>query len=162
VSLFPILTFREQVVLWQGPAVTQQLPDTLRSLLMVPITHRRTGAGRIGLLERARRSICSPDMKLARAIAEHAGAQIENGLLQQERLTQVRLETEMSLARRVQMSLLPKSAPRLPGAEFFAHTRPASQVGGTSTTLSAGLVAARRSSLAMCLAKAWRPHWLWQ
>jgi phosphoserine phosphatase RsbU/P len=72
----------------------------------------------------------SPDTKLAGALAEHAGVQIENALLQRDRIAQARLETEMQLARQVQTNLLPKALPRLPGLDLYACTRPASQVGG--------------------------------
>jgi sigma-B regulation protein RsbU (phosphoserine phosphatase) len=51
-------------------------------------------------------------------------------LLQRERLARARLETEMQLARRVQMNLLPKALPRLPGVDLYAATRPAFHVGG--------------------------------
>ena len=52
----------------------------------------------------------SPDIKLARAIAEHAGARIENALLYQENLEKTKLQTEMELAKRVQLNLLPQKA----------------------------------------------------
>lgn len=41
-----------------------------------------------------------------------------------------RLESEMSVARRIQMELLPKTFPRIAGLDMFAFTVPARQVGG--------------------------------
>jgi serine phosphatase RsbU (regulator of sigma subunit) len=41
-----------------------------------------------------------------------------------------RLEHEMSIARDIQMELLPKTFPRIPGLDMFAFTVPARQVGG--------------------------------
>ncbi|MBN2564868.1 MAG: PP2C family protein-serine/threonine phosphatase [Candidatus Eisenbacteria bacterium] len=41
-----------------------------------------------------------------------------------------KLEHEMSIARDIQMELLPKTFPRIPGLDMFAFTVPARQVGG--------------------------------
>jgi sigma-B regulation protein RsbU (phosphoserine phosphatase) len=72
----------------------------------------------------------SPQRKLARAIAEQAGGQIENVLLYQESLKKARLETEMELARSVQMRLMPQRLPSVPGLDIWAGSRPALHVGG--------------------------------
>ncbi len=72
----------------------------------------------------------APDRKLLHAIAEHAGAQIDNARLHREALTRERLQTEMDLARRVQMQLLPVRPPRVPGLDLFARSMPALDVGG--------------------------------
>lgn len=72
----------------------------------------------------------SPDLKLARSIAEQAGAQLEIALMHQELLSQVRLQAEMELARQVQMGLLPRRAPNVEGISAFGESRPALRVGG--------------------------------
>ncbi len=162
VSLLPILSFQRQTVLWQGPGQSEQLPAGMRSLLMLPIDiGDQTQGGLVFWSEHGER-FSSPEIKLARAIAEHAGAQIENAMLHQDRIAQVRLETEMALARRVQMNLLPKAPPALPGLGLFASTRPASHVGGDyfdfiagpggSTTILVGDVSGKGLSAALVMA----------
>lgn len=100
------------------------------SLLMVPIElHGRVIAG-LGLLDEVGNEFVSPDRKLAQAIAEFAGAQIEIVLLYQSSLEQARLRTEMEWAQRVQLRLLPQRPPAVPGLDLWAASRPALQVGG--------------------------------
>jgi sigma-B regulation protein RsbU (phosphoserine phosphatase) len=72
----------------------------------------------------------APDLKLARAFCDHAASQIENVLLYQEKLSQARLQTEMELAKNVQIQLLPQHLPSVAGLDIAAATLPALQVGG--------------------------------
>jgi sigma-B regulation protein RsbU (phosphoserine phosphatase) len=72
----------------------------------------------------------APDLKLARAIAEQAGTHIEHALLYQETLEQARLQTEMAIARRVQLQMLPQTRPSVHSLDIYAESRPALQVGG--------------------------------
>jgi len=105
-------------------------PADLGNLFIVPIPIRRQVVAALGLTGKHGGPFTSPDLKLARAIAEQAGAQIENALLHQELLTQARVQTEMELAQRVQLRLLPQSRPQVAGSELAARARPALQVGG--------------------------------
>ncbi len=102
----------------------------IRDLLLMPIQIRESGQAALGLVNKIEGDFLSPDIKLARAIAEHAGAQIENALLYQKSLEQTKLQTEMELAQRVQLNLLPRQQPSVVGIDFWAGSRPASQVGG--------------------------------
>jgi sigma-B regulation protein RsbU (phosphoserine phosphatase) len=149
-TLLDCATASERTVLWQGPdaqgpdalghdaqgpdalgeARPALLPDALASVLIVPMRSAGSVQGALALWSARPERFASPDVKLARAIAEHASVQIENALLQQERIAQARLETEMQLARQVQMNLLPRTLPVLPGLDVYAFTRPASHVGG--------------------------------
>ncbi len=72
----------------------------------------------------------SPDLKLAQALAEHAGAQIDNVILYKKNLEQMKLQTEMELARQVQLNLLPRKPPHISGLDLWASSRPALRVGG--------------------------------
>jgi sigma-B regulation protein RsbU (phosphoserine phosphatase) len=99
-------------------------------LFMMPIQVRSQVLAALGLLNKIDTPFTSPDMKLARAIAEQGGAQIENALLLQETLAQARIQTEMELAQRVQLRLLPQKLPQAPGLDVAARSRPALQVGG--------------------------------
>ncbi len=106
------------------------LPAGIYNLFMAPIQIQSRITAALVVLNKPDGPFGSPDMKLTRAIAEQAGAQIENVQLYQEKLAQTRLETEMALARRVQMHLLPQQLPTLSGVDIFARTQPALEVGG--------------------------------
>jgi sigma-B regulation protein RsbU (phosphoserine phosphatase) len=105
------------------------LPDGLENILVVPIRVRGQITAALGLLNRLG-GFLAPDLKLARAIAEHAGAQLEHAILYDERLAQARLHAEMEIARKVQLQMLPQTRPREASLEIFAESRPALQVGG--------------------------------
>jgi phosphoserine phosphatase RsbU/P len=105
-------------------------PAGARNLLLVPIQVHGSLVAALGLVNKGNGDFTSPDMKLARAIVEHAGAQIENLMLYQEHLEQTRLQTEMQLAQSVQLNLLPQLPPGILGLDLWAASRPASRVGG--------------------------------
>ncbi len=99
------------------------------NLLHVPIWVRGSVMAGLGLVNRSG-GFGTPDIKLAKAIADQASAQIERMLLYQEMFDQTKLRTEMELARRVQLDLLPMTLPTVPGLDIYANSRPAYQVGG--------------------------------
>lgn len=109
---------------------TDRWPANLQNLLIVPVKVRGAANAAIGLFNKIDGDFISPDIKLARAIAEYAGAQIENAILHQDKVEQARLQTEMKLAQRVQLQLLPQKPPRVMGLDLWASSRPASRVGG--------------------------------
>jgi phosphoserine phosphatase RsbU/P len=106
------------------------LPEGIRNLFILPVYVRGVIVASLGLLNKQGGDFTSPDMKLVQAIAEHAGARVENVLLYQENLAQTRLQTEMELAHRVQSNLLPQHPPTIEGLDLWAGSRPASEVGG--------------------------------
>lgn len=99
------------------------------NLLHVPIWVRGSIMAGLGLINRSG-GFGTPDIKLTKAIADQASAQIERMLLYQEMFDQTKLRTEMELARRVQLDLLPMTLPVVPGLDIYASSRPAYQVGG--------------------------------
>lgn len=105
------------------------LPGGATNLLHMPIWVRGAVMAGLGLVNRAG-GFGAPDIKLTRAIADQASAQIERMLLYQEMLDQAKMRTEMELARRVQLDLLPRTLPRVEGLDIYANSRPAYQVGG--------------------------------
>jgi len=105
------------------------LPEGITNLCLMPIQIRGGIRGALGLINREG-GFTAPDLKLARAIAEQAGAHIEHAMLYQETLDQARLQTEMEVARRVQLQLLPHTRPRVSTLDIYAESRPALQVGG--------------------------------
>lgn len=104
-------------------------PAQVETLMVVPIWVRGTIMAGLGLANRVG-GFGTPQVKLTRAIADQASAQIERILLYQEMFDQAKLRTEMDLARRVQIELLPRHLPKVSGLDIYASSRPAYQVGG--------------------------------
>ncbi|MCB9135447.1 MAG: SpoIIE family protein phosphatase [Anaerolineales bacterium] len=101
----------------------------LVNFMLVPVEIRGKISAALGFTKKSG-DFMSPDLKLAQALAEHAGAQIDNVLLYKRNLDQMRLQTEMDLARQVQINLLPRNPPRIRGLDLWASSRPALKVGG--------------------------------
>ena len=99
------------------------------TICMLPVRVRGQITSALGLLKQAQ-GFSAPQLKLARAVAEQAGSLIEHALLHEEMLARARLQAEMDLARNVQLQMLPRSWPSLPGIDLFAESRPAREVGG--------------------------------
>ena len=99
--------------------------------LVVPLVSQRELVGCIGLSKKTTRFRYSyEDITLLDVLANQMVVAMENARLYQESLAKQRLEEELSLARQIQMGLLPKICPRAESFEFSAFIQPAQQVGG--------------------------------
>ncbi len=111
------------------PQITDLCPSG--SLLALPLTARATV---LGVLLLDRDSATTPwtprQMTIATGIASQAASAIESSLLAQKAMEQERLTQEMRVAREIQTSLLPNSAPKLSGWDIAAAWRAARAVGG--------------------------------
>lgn len=96
---------------------------------LLPMTIQGEVRGALGLINTPA-LFSAPELKLARAMAEHASSQIEQALLHRELLGQARLQAEMEVARKVQLQMLPQHRPSLPSLDVYASSRPAREVGG--------------------------------
>ncbi|NJL95595.1 MAG: PP2C family protein-serine/threonine phosphatase [Anaerolineae bacterium] len=70
------------------------------------------------------------DGKLVMAIARQAAIAVERALYFQREIERQRLEEELAVGRRIQLSLLPAAVPQIAGWEFAAIYEAAGQVGG--------------------------------
>ncbi len=103
----------------------------LRSILCVPLKLKGRVIGVIYVDNRLQAGIFTEaDLRLLSAIASSAAVAIENARLYQVAVEKGRLEQELSMARRVQVSLLPRKMPQLSGWDFITRWKPARQVGG--------------------------------
>ena len=95
---------------------------------------RNAGIAALGAA-RSGRPFSTPDVKLSlAAIAEQAGALIENAFAHRDKLADTARATEMLLAAQVQHDLLPRTWPELPGIRSTPrHIRPR-RWAATSTT----------------------------
>lgn len=119
----------EREIAYPEQADTLPRMPGVENMLAVPIWVRGGVMAGLGLMNRPG-GFDAPDIKLTRAIADQASAQIERMLLYQEMFDQAKLRTEMELARRVQLDLLPRQLPTICGLDIYANSRPAYQVGG--------------------------------
>ncbi|MBL8153749.1 MAG: SpoIIE family protein phosphatase [Anaerolineae bacterium] len=99
------------------------------SALVEPISLEDQTVGVLALFKK-KASFTAPDKKLVRAICDQIGGQIEHVLLYQEKLQQMQMQTEMQLAKDVQLNLLPQRLPLVRGLDISAGSLPALQVGG--------------------------------
>ena len=120
--------FRELLIHFEE--APRMIPTGIASMFLVPMPIRENAAALLGFMLNEPAASLSPTLKLARAIAKHVGAQIDNVLLHQETLDQARLKTELELASQIQLRLLPQSIPNVPGLDLAATSRPALHVGG--------------------------------
>jgi phosphoserine phosphatase RsbU/P len=129
-NIYLDLAFRAVRRSGQAYLSTEELrTKALVNFLLVPIQIRNDISAALGFTKKSS-DFMSPDLKLAQALAEHAGAQIDNVLLYKKNLDQMKMQTEMELARQVQLNLLPRKPPHISGLDLWAASRPALRVGG--------------------------------
>ncbi|MEM8532929.1 MAG: SpoIIE family protein phosphatase [Chloroflexota bacterium] len=106
------------------------LPTGIHSLSLLPILVQGEIKAGLALINQADTDTKKSDLSLLKAIAKQAGIQLEHALLYQDMLTQTRLQTEMDMARKVQLQLLPQTPPKIYGLDIAATAQPASLIGG--------------------------------
>jgi serine phosphatase RsbU (regulator of sigma subunit) len=133
-----------QVMLSQQPLLVEDveahdpapwLPDWLgdegfRGHAVVPLVAEGRSIGVLVLDTRQPRAPNEEDVRLLRLIANQAAIALENARLYQEEIQRRQFEHELALGRQVQLSLLPKSCPVVPGWECAAVYEPARIVAG--------------------------------
>jgi sigma-B regulation protein RsbU (phosphoserine phosphatase) len=72
----------------------------------------------------------SEDMSFLKILGNQIMVALENAELYKESLEKQRLEEELSVAKNIQMGLLPKALPNMKNFEFSAYIEPSRQVGG--------------------------------
>jgi sigma-B regulation protein RsbU (phosphoserine phosphatase) len=127
---FRMVQSEQGEVLLPADKIPSSLPPGVINLFLKSISIRDNLTAMIGVLFSQPITSLSPNLKLARAITEHAGGQIENAFLHQETVAQAKLKTELELAARIQLHLLPQSIPKVCELDIATGSRPALQVGG--------------------------------
>lgn len=70
------------------------------------------------------------ELELVTGVANQAAIAITNARLHRQALERQKLEKELEIARTIQVNLLPKTYPEVPGVSFAAMSFPARKVGG--------------------------------
>ncbi len=103
----------------------------VRSLLAAPLLGPDGSLGMIALDSRLqRRQFTEEDLDLLISLASVAALHLRNAALALEAAERRRLEAEVTLARRIQLALLPATLPALPGYELQGGTIPSRGVSG--------------------------------
>lgn len=102
------------------------------NLLVLPIRLNGEISGVLAIINKVNGYMASPDRKLGQAIANQAGVHLENTLFTEARVSEAQIQTELRMARDVQMQLLPQQPPDVPGLDVFGFSEPALHVGGDS------------------------------
>jgi serine phosphatase RsbU (regulator of sigma subunit) len=136
-------TGRPDIAAWQ---VT--VAESPRSALCVPIRAGETVLGAVVLGRTSQASaFTAGDEKLLLGVAGQAGIALERARLHEQETRRQRLEEELAVARRIQLTLLPSHPPVIPGWSFAATYRAARQVGGDFYDFLDHALAARRIGL---------------
>ena len=116
-------TGRPDIEAWDGAASS--------SVLCVPV---RAGESVLGVVVLARGAsqptFTAGDEKLLLGLASQAGVALERARLHEDETRRQRLDEELNVARRIQLSLLPAHLPHVDGWNFAAAYSAARQVGG--------------------------------
>jgi len=103
----------------------------IHSLLSVPMMVKGKMIGLLTVFnKRSDLGFTQGDQRLLGIIAAQSAQVVENARLYQEEQSLLRLQEEMRLAYEIQLDLLPKSQPSLPGYRIAGKSIPAKDVGG--------------------------------
>ncbi len=103
----------------------------IESILCTPLKARERVLGVVLFGRRVGQPVFTAgDEKLALALASEAAITLEKAWLHQQEIKRQRMEEELAIGRRIQLSLLPEACPTMPGLEFAATYEAAYQVGG--------------------------------
>ena len=113
----------------KDPRYVAARPQT-RSELAAPLLVKGRTIGVFNLESDLEDAFHEGHLELVTAFASHAAVAVERARMTRALLEQRRLEKELAIAREIQLSFLPKSAPRIAGYELAGAARPHTQVGG--------------------------------
>lgn len=102
-----------------------------RCLLTVPLIGLdQELVGVMQLLNAEKGLFDEADEHVAQILASQAAVAIQRTRLLEERLVKIKLESDLELARQIQMGVLPRQLPACAGYELATYIRPAEQTGG--------------------------------
>jgi sigma-B regulation protein RsbU (phosphoserine phosphatase) len=104
--------------------------EGFRAHTIVPLAVDGRAVGVLMLDSRQPRSFADDDIRLLQLIANQGAMAIEKARLHAEEVARQQLERELTVARRIQLGLLPRNTPRLEGWEFGVDYEAARHVGG--------------------------------
>lgn len=104
--------------------------EGFQAAAIVPLVAGEVSIGTLVIDSRRPRRFSETEIRLLRLMANQAAIAIENARLHLEEIRRQRIEEELEVARKIQLSMLPSTTPELPGWQFAADFEAARQVGG--------------------------------
>ncbi|MGB7061973.1 MAG: GAF domain-containing SpoIIE family protein phosphatase [Candidatus Zixiibacteriota bacterium] len=101
-----------------------------KSGMVVPIVSQNRTIGVFSLESDELNAYGHDDLELLEAFASLAAISLERARQHEEILKKRKLEEELSIAKRIQQSFLPRAKPRLPGFDISGINIPSEEVGG--------------------------------
>lgn len=114
----------------EGSALAEILQE-LRVRMILPMKDTEHLLGFVALTSKVAGYRYSPeDMNLLGVLSNQMVSALTNARLYADSLERIRLEEEVTMARQIQLDLLPASSPKLPCTVICAHSTPSRTVGG--------------------------------
>jgi sigma-B regulation protein RsbU (phosphoserine phosphatase) len=104
--------------------------EDFRGHFVVPLVVEGNSIGTLIINDRNPREMSEADLRFLRLMANQMAIALENARLYAEERKSRRMQEEMAVGQQIQLSLLPKGCPTLPGWECTDLYRPARQVSG--------------------------------
>lgn len=108
-----------------------QWDDRINSVLCVPLLIKSQLTGILTVFnKKGGDHFNTEDQRLLAILASQSAQVVENARLHEEEHNYLRMQEEMRLASEIQLGLLPKENPQVPGYDIFGMSLPAHSVGG--------------------------------
>lgn len=114
-----------------NPEIDRKSGYRTRSILCMPMKNKDgVIVGVFQLLNKRTGVFTRDDESILDALSVHAAIALENARLHEQEREKIAMEKDIHAAREVQMMMLPKRIPEIPGYDLAATTIPAKEVGG--------------------------------
>lgn len=113
--------------LWTSPWLDR---EGFRAAAIVPLVAAGQSIGTLIIDSRQPRAFTEGEVRFLRLMANQVALALEKARLHHEELQRERMEEELTVARQIQVSMLPSAPPELPGWEYATYFEAARQVGG--------------------------------
>lgn len=111
--------------------VDRQTGYKTNTLLAVPLVGLEDKlVGVLQMLNASKGHFEKKDEQLADAFGSHAAVAIQRAVLLEERVTKLKMERDLQLAREIQMRVLPSCVPEVDGYDLASFSQPADETGG--------------------------------
>ncbi len=122
----------EDLQLHEPPLWTSDWLDNegFRAAVMVPLVAAGHSIGTLVIDTREPRVFTEGEVRFLRLMANQVALALEKARLHNEELERERMEEELTVARQIQMSMLPVAPPQLTGWQYASYFEAAHQVGG--------------------------------
>ena len=106
------------------------MAEGFRGHAIIPLVAEDHSIGVLILDMRTARKRDEDELRLLQLMANQGAIAVERARLREEEIERRRMEQELQVGRKIQLSLLPETAPTVPGWQFAARNLAAREVGG--------------------------------